>query len=57
VLFTCGRHDEARPETVAQFRDAVPGAELVVFEESSHTAHLEERDRYLATLRRFLDTA
>jgi proline iminopeptidase len=57
VLFTCGRNDEATPETVASFRDAVPGAELVVFEKSAHTAHLEERDRYLATLRRFLDSA
>jgi proline iminopeptidase len=54
VLFTCGRHDEARPETVAQFRDAVPGAELVVFEESSHTAPLEEPDRYLEAVRGFL---
>jgi proline-specific peptidase len=54
VLFTCGRYDEATPDTVGSFRDAVPGAELVVFEESSHTAHLEEPDRYLDTLRRFL---
>jgi proline iminopeptidase len=54
VLFTCGRYDEATPDTVSSFRDAVPGAELVVFEESSHTAHLEEPDRYLDTLRGFL---
>jgi proline iminopeptidase len=54
VLFTCGRYDEATRETVASFRDAVDGAELEVFEESSHTAHLEERDRYLETVRSFL---
>jgi len=29
---------------VASFRDAVEGAEFEVFEESSHTAHLEEPD-------------
>jgi proline iminopeptidase len=57
VLFTCGRHDEATPETVGSFRDAVDGAELEVFEESSHTAHLEERERYLQVLRRFLHGA
>jgi proline iminopeptidase len=54
VLFTCGRHDEATPETVGSFRDAVDGAELEVFEDSSHTAHLEERDRYMEVVRRFL---
>lgn len=54
VLFTCGRHDEATPETVGSFREAVPGAQLAVFEESSHTPHLEERDRYVQVLREFL---
>jgi proline iminopeptidase len=54
VLFTCGRHDEAAPETVSSFRDIVPGADLALFEDSSHTAHLEERDRYLDAVRSFL---
>jgi pimeloyl-ACP methyl ester carboxylesterase len=53
VLLTCGRHDEAPPDTMSSFREAVAGAELVVFEESSHTAHLEETERYLEVLRRF----
>jgi proline iminopeptidase len=57
VLFTCGRHDEATPATVGSFSDAVPGAELAVFEESSHTAHLEESDRYLDVARAFLQRA
>ena len=35
VLFLCGRHDEARPETLAQFQRAVPGAQLHVFENSA----------------------
>jgi proline iminopeptidase len=57
VLFTCGRHDEATPDTVGSYRSAVAGAELVVFEGSSHTAHLEEPDHYLEVLRRFLARA
>jgi proline iminopeptidase len=57
VLFTCGRHDEATPDTVASFRNAVPGAELAVFEESSHSAHLEETERYLDVVRVFLQSA
>ena len=54
VLWTCGRHDEATPEALTSFRQAVPDSRLVVFEQSSHTAHLEERDDYMATLRSFL---
>ena len=57
VLFTCGRHDEATPESTASISDLVPGAELVVFEESAHTAPLEERDRFLAVVRDFLARA
>lgn len=53
VLLTCGRHDEATPNTMSSFREAVPGAELIVLEESSHTAHLEETERYLELLRKF----
>ena len=54
ALFTCGRHDEATPETVGWYRSLLPGAELEVFEESSHLAHLEERERYNAVVRAFL---
>jgi pimeloyl-ACP methyl ester carboxylesterase len=33
----------------------LPDAELVVFENSAHMTFAEEQDRYLATVRRFLD--
>jgi pimeloyl-ACP methyl ester carboxylesterase len=46
TLFTCGRHDEATPETVGWYTALVPNAALTVFDESSHLAHLEERERY-----------
>ncbi len=54
VLFTCGRWDEARPETVERFKSLVPGAQMRVFENSAHMAHLEEADAYMETMRRFL---
>jgi proline-specific peptidase len=46
-LFTCGRHDEATPETIQQCCELMPDAEMAVFADSSHTSHIEETDRYL----------
>jgi proline iminopeptidase len=57
TLFTCGRHDEMRPEDVTYYASLVTGAELAVFDESSHTPHLEEPERYLPVLRDFLHRA
>ena len=57
TLFLCGRHDISRPEETAWYRSLVPGAELVVFEQSSHMPHLEEPDHYLNVLRDFLHRA
>jgi proline iminopeptidase len=57
VLFITGRHDTATPETTAFYQSLVPGAELVVFEESSHTPHLEETEAFLAAVRPFLRRA
>jgi proline iminopeptidase len=53
-LFTCGRYDEVTPLCVQQSQRLVAGAELVVFEQSAHMAHLEEPERYLQVLRDFL---
>ncbi len=57
VLFTCGRHDEATPESTGYFAGLVPGARLAVFEHSSHMAHLEQADAYLAQVSAFLTEA
>jgi len=57
TLFLCGRHDEARPEETSWYHSLVPGAELVVFEHSSHEPHLEEPERFLQVLRDFLHRA
>jgi proline iminopeptidase len=54
VLLTCGRYDQAAPATVAWYQSLLPDAELAVFEQSAHMPHLEEPERYLATIRGFL---
>jgi proline-specific peptidase len=54
TLVTCGRFDEASPEHMAMLAAGIPGAELAIFESSSHTAFIEETDAYLARVRSFL---
>lgn len=56
TLVTCGRFDEASPEHMAMLAAGIPGAELSIFEASSHTAFIEETPAYLARLRAFLAT-
>jgi proline-specific peptidase len=55
TLITCGRHDTLSPHTCAELQAMIPRCELTIFEQSSHTPHLEEPDVYLACLERFLD--
>lgn len=54
TLFTCGRFDEATPATTDWYRSLVLGAEIAIFEQSAHVPHLEEPDRYRATVADFL---
>lgn len=54
VLYTCGRFDEATPESTARFAAATPGASVRVFERSAHLAFLEESDAYVRAVREFL---
>jgi proline-specific peptidase len=55
TLLTVGRHDEMKPALMEEMERRIPEAELVVFGGSSHMAFQEERDRYIATVRRFLN--
>ena len=55
TLITSGRYDECTPALVEPLRNGIPDAEWVLFEESSHTALLEETDRYLGVVGAFLD--
>ncbi len=54
VLFTAGRYDETTPEQAEWYRSLVPGARLVVFENSGHMTMLDEADRYVQVIRDFL---
>jgi L-proline amide hydrolase len=54
TLLISGRYDEATPETVQPFYDGIPDVRWEVFEESSHMPHVEETERFLATVDDFL---
>ncbi len=54
TLLISGRHDEATPEVVRPYVDHVPGCRWVVFEDSSHMPHVEEKALCLATVSDFL---
>jgi proline iminopeptidase len=54
TLITVGRFDEVVPSCAETMHRGIAGSQLVVFEESSHSAHLEEPERYLEVLRTFL---
>jgi proline-specific peptidase len=54
TLITVGRHDELTPASSEMIQERIAGSELVVFEDSAHLAHWEERERYMAVVRDFL---
>lgn len=54
TLITCGRHDEIGPGCAATLQAGIPDARTVVFEDSAHLAHVEERERYMAVVGEFL---
>ena len=47
TLLTSGRYDEATPALQETLRAGIPDCEWVLFEESSHTPFIEERERYM----------
>lgn len=53
-LMTSGRYDECTPVQSEIIVRGIPDCEWVLFEESSHIAHVEEQARYLAVLDTFL---
>ncbi len=55
TLLVSGRHDEATPALQEQLLAAIPDAEWVLFEQSSHMPHVEETERFLAVVRGWLD--
>jgi L-proline amide hydrolase len=55
TLITSGRFDESTPLLNEVLHKGIPGSEWVLFENSSHMAHVEERELYIATVRAFLE--
>ncbi|PZA06321.1 MULTISPECIES: alpha/beta fold hydrolase [unclassified Meiothermus] len=56
VLVTVGRHDWITPlEASQELHRLLPNSELVVFEHSGHSPHMEEQGRYLQVVRDFLE--
>jgi proline-specific peptidase len=57
TLITSGRYDCCTPALAEAAHRGIHGSEWVLFEESSHTAFLEEPERYRAVLTDFLARA
>lgn len=55
ALFTCGRYDEASPQTVEAQSRQIQGADFHVFENSAHQGFLEEPEEYVRVVREFLN--
>ncbi|WP_096189336.1 proline iminopeptidase-family hydrolase [Evansella halocellulosilytica] len=54
VLYTCGKYDEATPETTKYYQSLTPNAEFHLFEDSAHIPYLEEEAKYLRVIGEFL---
>jgi L-proline amide hydrolase len=54
TLVVTGEHDEATPAINRTVADGIPGAESVILPGASHMAHVEQTERYLRLLDRFL---
>lgn len=54
TLLISGKYDEATPLVVRPYLERVPGCEWVLFENSSHMPHVEEKQLCLATVSTFL---
>jgi proline iminopeptidase len=55
TLLTCGRYDEASPETTGYFQSLILNSEIKVFEKSAHLPHLEEEVEYKFMVGSFLN--
>ncbi|PFN77614.1 proline iminopeptidase [Bacillus sp. AFS076308] len=54
TLYTCGRFDEATPETTEYYSSLSPNSKFHVFEKSAHMAYIEEPEEYLSVMGDFL---
>jgi proline-specific peptidase len=56
TLILSGRYDESTPTINEVLHRGIAGSKWIVFEQSSHLAHVEEAELYMQTVRAFLDT-
>jgi len=55
TIYTCGRFDEATPESTKYFSTLTPNGKFHVFEQSAHMPYLEEPEEYLRVIGSFLN--
>ncbi|RLL43675.1 alpha/beta fold hydrolase [Oceanobacillus piezotolerans] len=56
TLFTCGRYDEATPESTEYYSTLTTNSKFHVFENSAHMPYIEEADAYMNVMKDFLST-
>ncbi len=54
TLVTCGEFDEATPASCKAFVNLIPDARYAEFENASHLTFVDNREKYIETLRKFL---
>jgi proline-specific peptidase len=54
TLITVGQYDELTPTCAETMHQRIPHSQLALFEQSAHTAHLEETEKYLQVVTDFL---
>lgn len=54
-VFTCGFYDEGTPEACTYYVENTENSSCVVFQESSHFPHVEEKDKYIEFLSSYLE--
>jgi L-proline amide hydrolase len=55
AMLISGRHDEIVPDVVRVLHEGIPDAQWVIFENSAHLCHAEERASCMTTVTEFLD--
>lgn len=58
VLVSVGRHDWVTPVSCSEvLAKEIPNSQLVIYENSGHSPHAEENEKYLETVRHFIETS
>jgi proline iminopeptidase len=55
TLFICGQYDEITPMACLDFGGEIDGAQVAIIPDASHNSHLEQRELFMHTLRKFLE--